>query len=267
MEVARRGVRLAREAIAEAGREGDVAVAFALDAAIVNPDGPETVELLGRALAAERPDLVLIEGLSLVHAPIYSIVDGLRSAGFPVWLSFRRCPHGLCGGHGRALGAAPRATRSAAPRTGFEQVGADALLVNAIPPDHVDGMVAFLRDFTDLPLGVAPNVGYRTSDGWRLGDGVQPGDFANARASAGAAREPRSSAAAAGVEPEHIARGRVRARGHAARQPPRTSPPCAAPTPLPEPWRDAGDRPLYPLDVPGPGRPRQRLPRRRRARS
>ena len=41
------------EAIAEAGREGEVAVAFSIDAGIVNPDGPETIELLSRALRTE----------------------------------------------------------------------------------------------------------------------------------------------------------------------------------------------------------------------
>ncbi len=35
-------------------------------------------------------------------------------------------------------------------------MGVGALLVNCIPPDHVDGMVSYLRDFTDLPLGVYP---------------------------------------------------------------------------------------------------------------
>jgi methylase of polypeptide subunit release factors len=43
-----------------------------------------------------------------------------------------------------------------------------ALLVNCIPPDHVEGMVSYLRDFTDLPLGVYPNLGYYTNAGWRF---------------------------------------------------------------------------------------------------
>src|SRR4051812_47013950 len=157
MEVARRGVRLAREAIAEAGREGEVAVAFVVDAGIVNPDGPETVELLSRALAGEQPDLILIEGLTVVRAPIYSIVDGLRKAGYPVWLSFRRCPEGLCGTYGQHWGG-PDADEFGRAAHRFEQIGVDALLVNGIPHDHVDGIVAFLRDYTDLPLGVAPNA-------------------------------------------------------------------------------------------------------------
>jgi S-methylmethionine-dependent homocysteine/selenocysteine methylase len=49
----------------------------------------------------------------------------------------------------------------------FEEMGIAAVLVNCIPPDHVDGMVSYLRDFTDLPLGVYPNLGYYTIEGWR----------------------------------------------------------------------------------------------------
>ena len=35
-------------------------------------------------------------------------------------------------------------------------LGVAALLANCIPPDHVDGIVSYLRDFTDMPLGVYP---------------------------------------------------------------------------------------------------------------
>ena len=237
MEVARRGVRLAREAIAEAGREGEVAVAFALDAAIVNPDGCETVELLGRALAHERPDFVLLEGLTVVRAPIYSIVDGLQRLGFPVWLSFRRCPEGLCGAHGQHWGG-PDADEFGRAARRFEQLGVDALLVNAIPPGHVDGVVTFLRDYTDLPLGVAPNAGA----------GAGPSDFA------GAAARWRDEGAqlvggAAGVEPEHIAAAATALAGTPAGTRRHLAPVRPA-APPPEPWRDAQDRTLYPLSSP-----------------
>ena len=58
MAIALRSVRLARQAIAEEGREGEVAVAFSIDADIDRPDGAETVRLLRRAFAGEPPDLV-----------------------------------------------------------------------------------------------------------------------------------------------------------------------------------------------------------------
>ena len=54
----------------------------------------------------------------------------------------------------------------------FEEIGVDALLVNCIPPDHVDGMVSYLRDFTDMPLGVYPNLGYLTAEGWYFDPGI-----------------------------------------------------------------------------------------------
>ena len=247
MEVARRGVRLAREAIAEAGREGEVAVAFAIDAAIVNPDGPETVELLGRALACEKPDLVVIEGLSVVRAPIYSIVDGLRCAGFPVWLSFRRCPEGLCGAHGQHWGG-PEGDEFGRAAHRFEQVGADALLAGAIPPDHVDGMVTYLRDFTDLPLGVTPNLGYRMSAGWRTDGGAGPSDFAHA-AVRWRGEGAQLVGGAEGVEPEHIAAAAGALAGLPAGTRRRLAP-VRPPAPPPEPWRDDGGRSLYPLEFP-----------------
>ncbi len=237
MDVARRGVRLAREAIAEAGREGEVAVAFALDAGIVNPDGPETVELLERALSDDRPDLILIEGLTVVRAPIYSIVDSLRTAGYPVWLSFHRCPEGLCGAYGQHWGG-PDSDEFGRAAHRFEQIGVDALLVNGIPPAHVDGMVSFLRDYTDLPLGVAP----------KAGAGIGPSEFAEL------AKRWRGEGAelvggAGGVEPEHIAAAGFALCGAPAGTPRRLAP-VPPPAPPPEPWLDAGDRALYPLDFP-----------------
>jgi len=53
-----------------------------------------------------------------------------------------------------------------------------ALLINCIPPDHADGMVSYLRDFTDLPLGVYPNLGYFTDRGWSFDVGVGGEEYA-----------------------------------------------------------------------------------------
>src|SRR5215216_1257188 len=76
-----------------------------------------------------------------------------------------------CAGSMGSIGVARRARR-------FEELGVAALLVNCIPPDHVDGMVSYLRDFTDLPLGVYPNLGYYTSAGWRFEEGVGGSEYA-----------------------------------------------------------------------------------------
>jgi SAM-dependent methyltransferase len=108
-------------------------------------------------------------------------------------------------------------------------------------------MVAYLREFTDLPLGVYPNIGYRTSGGWRHAGGVGP------RAYAGMALRWRAEGAqiiggCAGVHPEHIAA----AAGALVRTPAGVPPlPRRAKTPpRPQPWQAEGERPLYPLAFP-----------------
>ena len=169
--IALRSVRLARQAIAEEGREGDVAVAFSIDADIDRADGAETVGLLQRAFAGEPPDLVVVEGLTVVRPTLYATVEALLAIGLPVWLSFRRCRHGLCGVYGQHWGGPEGDAFGRAARR-FEELGVSALLLGCIPPDHVDGTLAYLRDFTDLPLGVHPNLGYLTSNGWQLDAGA-----------------------------------------------------------------------------------------------
>ena len=51
MDVARRGVRLARRAIDDDGRAGECAVAFSLNGEIDSEEGRETVRLLARVFA------------------------------------------------------------------------------------------------------------------------------------------------------------------------------------------------------------------------
>jgi S-methylmethionine-dependent homocysteine/selenocysteine methylase len=106
MDVGRRGLRLARQAVRERGREGDTAVAFSLNGDVDSEEGSETVELLGRLFADERepPDLVLIETLSLLTPTLDQAIESLLATGIPLWLSFRRCRHGLCGIYGQHWG-------------------------------------------------------------------------------------------------------------------------------------------------------------------
>ena len=122
------------------------------------PDGQETIRLLARAFEADPPDLILLETLSLVRSSTYQTVEGLLATGLPVWLSFRRCRHGVCGVYGEHWGGPEGDAFGRAARR-FEELGASALLINCIPPDHATGMLSWLRDFTDLPLGVYPNLG------------------------------------------------------------------------------------------------------------
>ena len=177
MDVARQGVRLAREAISEAGRDGEVAVAFSLNGDLDAPDGAETIRLLGRAWETDPPDIILLETLSLVRDSTYDTVARLLETGIPVWLSFRRCRRGVCGIYGEHWGGPEGDAFGRAARR-FEQQGVGALLINCMPPDHVPGMVSWLRDFTDLPLGVYPNLGYLSAHGWRSETAIGGSEYA-----------------------------------------------------------------------------------------
>ena len=142
----------------DAGRADEVAVAFSINGDVDTPDGRETIRLLARAFEEDRPDLILLETLSLVRSSTYATVEALLDTGLPVWLSFRRCRHGVCGVYGEHWGGPEGDAFGRAARR-FEEMGVGALAINCIPPDHVTGMLSWLRDFTDLPLGVYPNLG------------------------------------------------------------------------------------------------------------
>jgi S-methylmethionine-dependent homocysteine/selenocysteine methylase/SAM-dependent methyltransferase len=251
MDIARQGVRLAREAAGS----GAVAVAFSLNGDLDRPGGEETVELLARAFASEPPDLVLLETLSLVRPSLFSVVEGLLGTGLPVWLSFRRCRHGLCGVYGQHWGGPEGDAFGRAARR-FEELGVAALLVNCIPPDHVDGMVSYLRDFTDMPLGVYPNLGYYTSAGWRFEEGVGGSEYAD-MALRWRAEGAQIIGGCCGVGPEHIAAASDRLSdtkpGHSRRGEPTRDGGAATlqdPPATPAPWVDRRRRMLYPLPFP-----------------
>ena len=61
MDVARRGIRIGREAIAEAGRENETALAFSIHGEVDSEARTELLELLPRAFEDGPPDLVLLE--------------------------------------------------------------------------------------------------------------------------------------------------------------------------------------------------------------
>src|SRR4051812_18687327 len=148
MDIARRGLRLATTAVDEAGRTGETAVAFSLNADVDSPDGRETIRLLARLFADEPqpPDLVLVETLSVLRPSLYETVEELLNVGLPVWLSFRRCRHGVCGVYGEHWGG-PEGDEFGRAARRFEQMGVGALLVNCIPPDHVEGMASTWKLF------------------------------------------------------------------------------------------------------------------------
>ena len=157
------------------------------------PRGQETIRLLARALEDEPPDLILAETLSLVRSTTYATVETLLEIGLPVWLSFRRCRQGVCGVYGEHWGGPEGDAFGRAARR-FEEMGVGALMINCVPPDHAAGMVAWLRDFTDLPLGVYPNL---ATSPMPAGKGTSASRSTRRWRWGGAPRAPRSSAVAA----------------------------------------------------------------------
>ncbi len=255
MDVARRGVQLARQAAAEGGRADECAVAFSMNGDVDTPEGAETIRLLARVFEEDPPDIVLLETLSLVRPQTYDTVERLLGTGIPVWLSFRRCRQGVCGVYGEHWGGPEGDSFGRAARR-FEQMGVSALLINCIPPDHVAGMISWMRDFTDLPLGAYPNLGYLSTAGWRTEAAVDGARVRAHGAGAGGMRAPRSSAAAAA-----LARSTSPPRARRSPAPPPGTPARAASPPSdgggdapagarPGPWTDTRGSSLYPLDFP-----------------
>jgi S-methylmethionine-dependent homocysteine/selenocysteine methylase/SAM-dependent methyltransferase len=253
MDVARQAVRLAREATIEAGRSDEVAVAFSINGDVDTPDGRETITLLSRAFEQDPPDLILLETLSLVRGSTYATVEALLDTGIPVWLSFRRCRDGVCGVYGEHWGGPEGDAFGRAARR-FEEMGVGALAINCIPPDHVPGMLSWLRDFTDLPLGVYPNLGYLSAAGWRDEPGVAGSEYAEL-ALGWRDEGAQIIGGCCGVRPEHLLAARaaladtkpghdrpahLSARHGAAGG--RRGPAAA--------WEDVRGRTMFPLDMP-----------------
>ena len=252
MDLARSAVRLARQAIDEAGRTGECAVAFAISEEANSVARRETLELLGRALAEDPPDLVLMETLTLVRDPeTYETVQLLLEMGFPVWLSFRRCRHGVCGVQGQHWGPPEGDLFGRAARR-LEEMGIGALLLNCLPVEHVPGMISWLRDFTSMPLGVYPNLGMFTGREWSFDEEIGPEEYA------ALALEWRDEGAqiiggCCGVTPAHIAQLVRTLEGTRAgsRRPRETASMADDPVPTDvRPLLDDRGRSLYPLPFP-----------------
>jgi len=254
MDLARRGMELGRSAIERAGRAGETALAFSIDGDVHDEARRQRIELLARLFESDPPDLILLETITLVRDELtLPAVAVLVETGVPVWMSFRRCRHGVCGVYGQHWGG-PEGDEFGRRARSLEELGVEALLINCLPPDHVPGMLPWLRDFTDLPLGVYPNLGYHTNDGWSFDRSVGPKDYAEL--CAGWVQEgAQIVGGCCGVGPEHVEAvvREVRERPIATRLPSRAPGPAAAePSELPRPreWHDARERRLYPLPVP-----------------
>src|SRR5260370_27075611 len=75
-----------------------------------------------------------------------------------------------------SIGARRKATCSDGPRAASSRWG--ALLINCMPIDHVAGMIAWLRDFTELPLGAYPNLGHMVGTQWHFDEHIGPAEYA-----------------------------------------------------------------------------------------
>ncbi len=252
MDVARLGVRLARAATEEAGRAGSCAVAFTVSDEAEALERTGNIRLLRRIFEDEPPDLLLVETLSLIRKnETYELVERLLELELPVWLSFRRCRHGVCGVYGQHWGPPEGDLFGRAARR-FEEMGVGALLINCLPVDHVPGMIGWLRDFTDMPLGVYPNLGHLTRGLWRFDERIGPDEYA-ALALGWRDEGAQIVGGCCGVTPDHIAAAAGALQG--------TKPGRRRVEPLPEPstrqsrspvagWKDEHGRTLFPLPFP-----------------
>jgi S-methylmethionine-dependent homocysteine/selenocysteine methylase len=255
LDVARLGVQLARNAVEDEGRTGECAVAFAISEDVTSDRQRETVALLARLFQEDPPDLVLLETLTLIRDPsTYETIDLLLETALPVWLSFRRCRHGVCGVYGQHWGPPEGDLFGRAARR-FEQMGVGALLINCLPVDHVPGMIPWLRDFTGLPLGVYPNLGHLAGREWRFDERIGPAEYAQL------ALEWREEGAqiiggCCGTSPEHLAAAAAAVTGT---KPGRKRPALPdfmvngvqpSDEPEPEPWLDTQGRAVSPLPFP-----------------
>lgn len=178
MDMARSAVRLARSAIEEADKGEDTAVAFSIGGDIENDDQSRTVDLLLRVFEDTPPDMVLFETVTMISDNLtIPTVQKLIDAGWPVWVSFRRCRRGVCGIYGQLWGG-PEGDYFGRVAQQLEQIGAGAILINCLPMERVSGTLPWLRDFTRLPLGVYPNVGRHVEHKWMFDDNFTPDDFA-----------------------------------------------------------------------------------------
>lgn len=257
IDIARLGIRLGRQAIAEAGKENQSALAFSLNGDVDSPKRQDTLQLLARVFESDPPDLILLETLSLIRENLtFPAVELMLQTGLPVWLSFRRCRHGVCGVYGQHWGGPEGDLFGRAARK-FERMGVEALLINCLPVSHVPGILPWLRDFTDIPLGVYPNLGHYLDPGWKFDESIGPDEYAQL------ALQWRQEGAqivggCCGVTPEHIAAASLTlADTKPGKSGTHDHPPVLAEitetrpaTRLPEQWMDEQGRLLYPLPFP-----------------
>ena len=204
MDVARaRPAARAPRRSARPDRDGECAVAFSLngdvDCAGGRRDDPAARAPVRRRA---RPTSILLETLSLLRPSL--VRDGrgaARRPGLPVWLSFRRCRHGLCGVYGAALGR-PGGRRVRARRAALrgDGRGRAARQLHPARPRRRDGRPTCATSPTCRSASIPTSATSRTTAGAST-PGVGGEEYARDGAAAGARRARRSSAAAAASGP------------------------------------------------------------------
>jgi S-methylmethionine-dependent homocysteine/selenocysteine methylase len=200
---ARLGIRLARQAVDEAGRGGECAVAFCANSALLDRKAQGRLEVLSWAWQAEPPDLVILETLEAVPDELaLETIEMVTATGLPVWVSFRRGEEAMSRADGTPVpDPDPRAFPEALSR--LESIGVRAILVNCVPPGGIPATVESLKSATTLPVGCYPNLGHGAGAEWEFDTEVGPRDYA------GMARSWLDAGAqviggCCGVTPEHI---------------------------------------------------------------
>ena len=204
LDAARIGLRLARQAIAEAGRDGECATAFCINSSLTDERASGRLELLSWMWSEEPPDLVILETLETIpdEAGLRTI-DMLCETGLPVWVSFRRRREGMSTVDGEVV-PDPDSSAFVESLNRMRDLGVGAVLVNCVPLEHLDETMRWLSEQSPLPIGCYPNLGHSAGSRWEFDDAVGPGDYARL-AESWIASGARIVGGCCGVTPEHVA--------------------------------------------------------------
>jgi S-methylmethionine-dependent homocysteine/selenocysteine methylase len=200
---ARLGIRLARQAVDEAGRGSECAVAFCANSALLGRQAQGRLELLTWTWQAEPPDMVILETIeSIPDALAFETIEMVAATGLPVWISFRRGKGGMSHADGQVV-PDPRPGAFAEALERLEGIGVQAVLVNCVPVAGIPETVESLRSATSLPVGCYPNLGHGAGSEWEFDPETGPSEYARLARSwldAGA----RIVGGCCGVTPEHV---------------------------------------------------------------
>ena len=162
VDLTRRAVELAREARAASGR-AEAAIAgvmsplehcFRPDLSPGSAARDEQAEL-ATILAGAGCDLILLESMNTL-AEALAAAEAARATGLPFWASF------VLGPEGQVLSGEPLADVAAKLRA----AGAEAVLVNCVPPDAVEPALRALSD--GGPTGALPHLGKFDPPSWKF---------------------------------------------------------------------------------------------------